>query len=88
MNTNLLSRKSPSSAPVSSAPPPRKRTRRAVFKVVAGLVAVFLLIAGIKVWQIMTLISSGKKMVPPPTTVTSATVEKGDWQPIDRKSVV
>jgi membrane fusion protein (multidrug efflux system) len=82
MNTNLLSRKSPSSAPVSSAPPQRKRTRSAVFKVVAGLVAVFLLIAGIKVWQIMTLISSGKKMVPPPTTVTSATVQKGDWQPI------
>jgi membrane fusion protein, multidrug efflux system len=82
MNTNLLSRKSPSSAPVSSALPPRKRTRRAVFKVVAGLVAVFLLIAGIKVWQIMTLISSGKKMVPPPTTVISATVQKADWQPM------
>ena len=82
MNTTLLSRKSPSSAPVSSAPPPRKRTGRAVFKVVAGLVAVFLLIAGIKVWQIMTLISAGKKMVPPPTTVTSATVKKADWQPM------
>jgi membrane fusion protein (multidrug efflux system) len=82
MNTNLLSRKSPSSAPVSSALPPRKRTRRAILKVVAGLVGVFLLIAGIKVWQIVTLISSGKKMVPPPTTVTSATVQKGDWQPM------
>ena len=82
MNTNLLSRKSPSSAPVTSALPQKKRTRRAVFKVVAGLVAVFLLIAGIKVWQIMTLISSGKKMTPPPTTVTSTPVEKGDWQPM------
>lgn len=82
MNTNLLSRKSPSSAPVTSAPPQKKRVRSAVFRVVAGLVAVFLLIAGIKVWQIMTLISSGKKMVPPPTTVTSATVQRGDWQPI------
>jgi membrane fusion protein (multidrug efflux system) len=50
-------------------------------KVLAGLVAVFLLIAGIKVWQIMTLVSAGKAMVPPPTTVTSATVQKGDWQP-------
>src|SRR5687768_13477430 len=83
MNTNLLSRKSPSSAP--AAPPPillqRRRTRRAVIKVVLGMVAVFLVIAGVKVWQIMTLVSAGKKMVPPPTTVTSAPVEKGDWQP-------
>ena len=82
MNTTLLPRKSPSSAPVSSAPAQKKRTRKAVLKVIAGLVGVFLLIAGIKVMQIMTLISSGKKMVPPPTTVTSATVQKGDWQPM------
>jgi membrane fusion protein (multidrug efflux system) len=81
MNTNLLSRKSPSSAPVTSARSEKKRTRSAVFKVIAGLVVVFLVIAGIKVWQIMTLISAGKKMVPPATTVTSAPVEKADWQP-------
>jgi len=80
MQTNLLSRKSPSSAP--SAAPARKRTRSAVFKVVAGLVGIFLIIAGIKVWQIMTLVSSGKSMVPPPTTVTSAKVEQADWQPM------
>ena len=82
MNTNLLSRKSPSSAPTTSAPPQKKRARGAVFKVVAGLVTLFLLIAGIKAWQIMTMISAGKKMVPPPTTVTSADVKKGDWQPM------
>jgi membrane fusion protein (multidrug efflux system) len=83
MNTNLLSRKSPSSAPVAPPPIPwqRKRTRRAVVKVVMGLVAIFLIIAGIKAWQIMTLVSAGKKMVPPPTTVTSSTVQKADWQP-------
>lgn len=81
MNTNLLSRRYPSSAPATSAPPQKKRTRSAIFKVVAGLVAVFLLIAGIKVWQIMTMISAGKAMTPPPTTVTSSPVEKGDWQP-------
>jgi membrane fusion protein (multidrug efflux system) len=46
------------------------------------LLGVFLLIAGIKVWQIMTLVSAGKTMVPPPTTVTSATVQKADWQPM------
>ena len=82
MNTNLLSHRSPSSAPVTSAPPQKKRVRGAVFKVVVGLVAVFLLIAGIKVWQIMTLVSAGKKMVMPPTTVTSSPVQKGDWQPM------
>ncbi|MDQ3313055.1 MAG: efflux RND transporter periplasmic adaptor subunit [Verrucomicrobiota bacterium] len=80
MPTNLLSRKSHSSAP--PVPPPRKRTRRAVLKVIAGLIGLFLLIGGIKVAQIMTLISSSKKMVPPPTTVTSAKVEQADWQPM------
>jgi membrane fusion protein (multidrug efflux system) len=67
---------------MTSAPPQKKRVRGAVFKVVVGLVALFLLIAGIKVWQIMTLISAGKKMVMPPTTVTSSPVQKGDWQPM------
>lgn len=61
---------------------PMKRTTKTVWKVIAGLVGVFLIIAGIKVLQIVTLISAGKKMVPPPTTVTSAAVKKGDWQPI------
>jgi membrane fusion protein (multidrug efflux system) len=59
-----------------------KPTTKSVWKVIAGLVAVFLLIAGIKVMQIMTLMSAGKKMVPPPTTVTSAEVKQGDWQPM------
>lgn len=80
MQANLLSRKSPSSAP--AAPPQKKRTRGAVFKVVAALLAVFLVIAGIKVWQIMTLINTGKTMVPPPTTVTSTPVQEANWQPI------
>ena len=78
METNQLSRRSSS----SSAPPlPPKRARGAVFKVVLGLVAVLLLIGGIKAAQIMKLIASGKAMVPPPTTVTSVQVKQGDWQP-------
>jgi membrane fusion protein (multidrug efflux system) len=80
MQTNLLSRKSPSSA--ASMPPPKKRARGAVFKVVLGLVAVFLLIGGIKAWQIMSLIKASKAMTPPPTTVTSATVQEANWQPM------
>jgi membrane fusion protein, multidrug efflux system len=59
-----------------------KHTTKTVWKVIAGLVGVFLIIAGIKALQIFTLISAGKKMVPPPTTVTSAEVKKGDWQPM------
>ena len=78
MQTTLPSRKSPSSAP--TAPPERKRTRRAVFKVVAALVGVFLLIGGIKALQIMKLVNM--KMEPPPTTVTSVKVDQANWQPM------
>ncbi|MEY2489619.1 MAG: rane fusion protein multidrug efflux system [Verrucomicrobiota bacterium] len=59
-----------------------KPTTRTVWKVIAALVGVFLVIAGIKALQIFTLISAGKKMVPPPTTVTSADVKTADWQPM------
>src|SRR3954470_14017228 len=59
-----------------------KPTTKSVWKVVLGLLAVLLLLAGIKFWQIMTLVSAGKKMVPPPMTVTSAEVKLGDWQPM------
>ena len=48
----------------------------------AALVGIFLIIAGIKGLQMWTMISAGKKMVPPPTTVTSAEVTKADWQPM------
>ncbi len=76
MQTNLLSRKT-----TRSAPPPRKHARGAVFKIVLGLIALLVLIGGIKAMQIMKLVSMGKTMVPPPTTVTSAKVEQADWQP-------
>jgi membrane fusion protein (multidrug efflux system) len=59
-----------------------KPTTKTVWKVIAALVGVFLIIAGIKVLQIVTMVSAGKKMAPPPTTVTSAEVTKGDWQPM------
>lgn len=79
MQTNQLSNKSPSSAPPAPLPP--KRARGAVFLVVLGLVAIFVVIGGIKVLQIVTLIKTGKAMVPPPVTVTSVKVEQADWQP-------
>jgi membrane fusion protein (multidrug efflux system) len=59
-----------------------KPTTKSVWKVILGLLAVLLLLGGIKAWQIVTLVSAGKKMVPPPMTVTSAEVKLGDWQPM------
>ena len=59
-----------------------KPTTKTVWKVIFALVGVFLVIAGIKALQFSAMISAGKKMVMPPTTVTSADVKQGDWQPI------
>ncbi|MDQ2919253.1 MAG: efflux RND transporter periplasmic adaptor subunit [Verrucomicrobiota bacterium] len=68
----------------STTPPPlpAKRARGPVIKVVLALIGVFLLIAGIKVLQFATMIKAGQAMVLPPTTVTSAKVQKGDWVPM------
>jgi membrane fusion protein (multidrug efflux system) len=57
-----------------------KPTTKSVWKVIAGLVLLFLIIAGIKALQFKTMIAGASKMVPPPTTVTSAEVKKADWQ--------
>lgn len=71
---------SASSATVSHLQP--KRSRGAVFKVILGVIALFLVIAGIKAMQFATMIKAGKAMVMPPTTVTSVKVEKADWVPM------
>jgi membrane fusion protein (multidrug efflux system) len=59
-----------------------KPTTKAVWKVIAALVGIFLIIVGIKAAQMWTMISAGKKMVMPPTTVTSVDVKQADWQPM------
>lgn len=64
-----------------TSPKPRS-SRGPIFKVVLGLIALFLLIAGIKGLQFVTMIKAGKAMVPPPTTVTSAKVQKANWVPM------
>jgi membrane fusion protein (multidrug efflux system) len=46
---------------------------------VAGLAVLLILIKGL---QIFTMISAGKKMTPPPETVTSAVVKEEDWAPM------
>ncbi|MEO8440033.1 MAG: efflux RND transporter periplasmic adaptor subunit [Spartobacteria bacterium] len=81
--------KPPSTKPVSrpvsgssaSSAPNRGSQKGPIFWAVLGVVAIFLLIAGIKGWQIFSMISAGKAMVQPPTTVTSAKVQKADWAP-------
>ncbi len=80
MQTNLPSPKTVSSAP--TARPPKRHLGRAIFFVVIGLIAAFLIVAGIKGFQFATMIKAGKAMVPPPTTVTSAKVQKGNWVPM------
>ncbi len=74
----------PPSRPIagSAFSAPKRGQKGPIFWVVLGLIGLFLLFAGIKVLQIFTMISAGKTMVPPPTTVTSAIVKQADWQPI------
>lgn len=60
---------------------PRRSQKGPIFWVVLALVGIFLLFAGIKALQIVTMIKAGKAMVPPPTTVTSAIVKQADWRP-------
>ena len=82
MQTNLLSRKSPSSAPLAPPPAPKRRARGPVALVILALILIVGAIAGTKVMQIRKLINAGSAMVPPPTTVTSAKVEQANWQPV------
>src|SRR5207302_3162563 len=47
---------------------------------VGGLIAVVILLAGIKAMQIAKMMSSPMTM--PPTTVSSATAKEEDWPPV------
>ncbi len=60
---------------------PRRSQKGPIFWVILGLVLIFLLFAGIKVLQFMTMGKAFANMVPPPTTLTSAVVKEADWQP-------
>src|SRR5437016_4185342 len=65
--------------PVSTENPVRSR-RGAMGVAIGGLVALVIILVGIKVMQIAKMMSS--PMVMPATTVTSATVKEEDWAPI------
>ncbi|MDQ2825280.1 MAG: efflux RND transporter periplasmic adaptor subunit [Verrucomicrobiota bacterium] len=56
-----------------------KSTRKIVIKAVLAVIGLFLILAGIKVLQIVTMVSSKPPM--PVETVTSAPVKEEDWAP-------
>ncbi|MFL5310352.1 MAG: efflux RND transporter periplasmic adaptor subunit [Myxococcales bacterium] len=59
----------------------RRSNRRRVWIVaVAALLAVVLVLVGIKAAQIRSMINAGKSFAPPPESVTSAKVEAGQWE--------
>ncbi len=47
---------------------------------IIGLVILVAVLAGIKVWQIFTMVEAGKKQVPPPEIVTTATARTESWE--------
>src|SRR5512136_1456797 len=53
--------------------------KRIIFAIL-GLVIVIAILAGIKFLQIRAMIDQGKKFVPPPETVTTATVKADSWE--------
>lgn len=54
--------------------------KKRIFIAILGLVVLVALLAGIKALQIRAMIAQGKKFVPPPETVTTATVKSESWE--------
>jgi len=58
----------------------RMNKRRVWIIAILALLAVIVILAGIKAAQIATMIKAGKSFAPPPEAVTSAKVEAVEWQ--------
>ncbi|MGD9330956.1 MAG: efflux RND transporter periplasmic adaptor subunit [Desulfobacterales bacterium] len=54
--------------------------KKKVFLALAGIVLLIAVLGGIKFLQINRMIAQGNQFVPPPTTVTAATVERTTWE--------
>jgi len=54
--------------------------KKRIFFAILGLVILIAILAGIKFMQIRVMIDQGKKFVPPPETVTTATVKADSWE--------
>src|SRR5712692_4874618 len=59
---------------------PKKSKRRITIAAIVGLLAVVVLLIGIKAGQIGSMIKAGKSFAPPPESVTSAKAETAEWQ--------
>lgn len=57
-----------------------KSRRGAMWKALAGLVVLIILLVGVKIMQISTMMSMPRTM--PPTTVSSAEAKEEDWAPV------
>ena len=53
--------------------------KRIIFAI-AGLIVIIAVLAAVKAMQIRAMIAQGKKMVPPPETVTTAVVKSESWE--------
>jgi len=76
--TSRDAKSEPALAPYETKPNRRRRWIIAI----GALLGIVVILAGIKIVQIKTMIDVGKKMVPPPESVTSAKVEQVEWQPV------
>ena len=67
--------------PVPTTKPARApRRARSIIYALSGVIGIFVLIVGIKVMQIMKMVST--PFAVPPTTVSSVTAKEEDWPPI------
>jgi membrane fusion protein, multidrug efflux system len=60
----------------------RRSSRKRWLIAGGGLLVIVLFLAGTKFFQIFTMIQAGKHMVPPPVAVTTAKVQRIEWQPL------
>lgn len=58
------------------------RSGRTTSGAVFAILAVLLLLIDVKALQMRAMMAMGAKMLPPPTTVTSAVVKEEDWAPV------
>jgi len=60
----------------------RFRSQRTTGGAVFAVVALFCVLGDLKSLQFLTMTAAGKKMMPPPTTVTSTPVKQEEWRPM------
>lgn len=72
----------PPESPQPSDTAPKKGRARRWLIAIGVLVLIFVVLAGIKTLQIVTMVKAGKTMVPPPESVTAVQAKTVDWRPV------